>query len=1072
MKNRVICLTVLLFVLGIFTDAVLADLIGYWPFEEGQGTQTADITGNGNDGTLNGNVAWVPGYIGSGVSFDTAGERIVIGPLDPSADTEAMTLAAWILWEGQGHSIEHQGIIGKRLGWTTDGATIKWFWETTPAGDLVFRADYSGGGTGLWWGNGILAPYANQWTHVALTWDNGAAVQYINGEQVSSGNITFRESANATPVTIGCVDSTNTETFVGSIDEVRIFNHALSVDEIQTIMIGEFPTAYKPNPADGAMHPDTWASLSWEPGTSAVSHDVYFGDNFDDVNEGTADVFRGNQNQNFFIVGFVGYPYPDGLTFGTTYYWRIDEVNETHPDSPWKGEVWSFTVPPKKAYNPVPADGAKFLEPDVKLNWSGGIGTKLHNVYFGENFADVDAGTGGTAKGPVGTPSFNPGTLELDKTYYWRIDEFDGLETHKGNTWTFTIAGPGGGLRADYYKGMNFETLALTRTDPQINFNWGDPGGPDPSVGDDNFSARWTGEVEAAFTETYTFYPRTDDGVRLYVDGQLLVDRWIDRSPAEDKATINLVAGNTYSLVMEYYDNGGGAVAELSWSGPRTPKQLIPQAALTLPLKASSPTPRSGSIDVKQTTDINWGAGDEATSHEVYFGTDEEAVRNATTASPEFKGTKALGDESYDPGNLEWEATYYWRVDEINPANPDSPWVGNVWSFTTAGFLIIDNFESYDAGENQIWYSWHDGLGYGTPGVDPYFGGNGTGAAVGDETTPSFTEETIVHGGSQSMPLAYDNNKQGYSKYSEAELTLTDVRNWTEGNVANLTLWFRGFPGSVGSFVEGPVSTYTMTGSGGDIWAVNGVEADEFHFAYKMLTGAGSIVARVQSVQNTNTWAKAGVMIRETLNPDSAHAMAVVTPAEGVAFQRRPATGDTSVGDTVTGISAPHWVKIERSISGLFTASHSTNGTTWQTLGTPQSIQMSANVYIGLALTSHDAALTCEAVLSNITTTGSVSGQWTNQDIGIASNDAEPLYVAVANSAGQPAVVVNDNPNAAQIDAWTKWVIPLQAFADQGINLTNVDRIALGLGTRGNTTVPGGSGKMFFDDIRLEREAN
>jgi len=247
------------------------------------------------------------------------------------------------------------------------------------------------------------------------------------------------------------------------------------------------------------------------------------------------------------------------------------------------------------------------------------------------------------------------------------------------------------------------------------------------------------------------------------------------------------------------------------------------------------------------------------------------------------------------------------------------------------------------------------------------------------------------------------------------------------------------------------------------------VEADEFHFAYKVLTGAGSIVAKVQSVQNTNTWAKAGVMIRETLDPSSAHAMAVVTPAEGVAFQRRPATGDVSVGDTVTGISAPQWVKIERTISGLFTASYSSNGTTWQTLGTPLNIQMSANVYVGLALTSHDAALTCQAVFSNITTTGSISGQWTNQDIGIASNAAEPLYVAVSNSTGQPAVVVNGNPNAAQSNAWTKWVIPLQDLADQGINLTNVDRIAIGLGTKGNATIPGGSGKMFFDDIRLER---
>jgi len=1070
--KKVVWLTVLLFVLGISTDAVLADLIAYWPFEEGQGTTTADITGNGNDGTFNGDVEWVEGYIGSAVSFDTAGERIVVGPIDPSGETNAMTLAAWILWEGEGHTIEHQGIIGKRLGWTTDGATIKWFWETTPNGDLVFRADYDGGGTGLWWGNGILAPYANEWTHVALTWDDGAAIQYINGEEVSTGNIDFRDSANETPVTIGCVDSTNTETFVGSIDEVRIFDNALTVDEIQTIMIGEFPTAYNPSPADGAMHPDTWASLSWTLGSAAVSHDVYFGENFDDVNDGTGDTFRGNQDMDFFIVGFVGYPYPDGLVFGTTYYWRIDEVNDAHPDSPWKGDVWSFTVPPKKAYNPVPANGAKFLEPDVKLNWSTGYGSKLHNVYFGENFDDVDAGTGGTAKGPAGTPSYTLGTLEPDKTYYWRIDEFDGFETHKGDVWSFAVAGLGGGIRADYYTGMNFETLALTRTDPQINFNWGDPGGPDPAVGNDNFSARWTGEVEAAFTETYTFYPRTDDGVRLYVDGQLLVDRWVDRGAAEDKATIDLVAGNTYSLVMEYYENGGGATAELRWSSPRTPKQLIPQAALSLPLKASSASPRSGSVDVKQTTDLSWGAGDEATSHEVYFGTDEDAVRNATQASPEYKGTKALGNESYDPGNLEWAATYYWRIDEINPANPESPWIGNVWNFTTADFLIIDNFEAYDAAENQIWYSWHDGLGYGTIGVDPYFAGNGTGAAVGDESTPSFTEETIVHGGSQSMPLVFDNNKQGYSKYSEAELTLTDVRDWTEGDVANLTLWFRGQPGSVGSFVEGPVGTYTMTGSGADIWAVNGVEADEFHFAYKMLTGAGSIVAKIESIDNTNNWAKAGVMIRETLAPESAHAMAVVTPAQGVSFQRRPATSDTSVGDTVTGITAPHWVKIERNISGNFTASESTNGTTWQPIGIPANIQMSANVYIGLALTSHDAALTCEAVFSNVSTTGNVTGQWTNQDIGIASNDAEPLYVAVSNVAGQSAVVVHDNPNAAQIDVWTQWLIPLQDLADQGVILTDVDRIALGLGTRGNTTDPGGSGKMFFDDIRLERQPN
>jgi hypothetical protein len=257
-----------------------------------------------------------------------------------------------------------------------------------------------------------------------------------------------------------------------------------------------------------------------------------------------------------------------------------------------------------------------------------------------------------------------------------------------------------------------------------------------------------------------------------------------------------------------------------------------------------------------------------------------------------------------------------------------------------------------------------------------------------------------------------------------------------------------------------------MVGSGADIWAVNGVEADEFHFAYKMLTGTGSIVARVESVGNTNNWAKAGVMIRETLTPDSSHAMMVVTPAQGVSFQRRPGTGATSLDTTTAGIVAPYWVKIERDIAGNFTGYSSTNGSTWQQQGS-ENIPMGPNVYIGLAVTAHNASAACEAVFTNVTTAGNVTGQWTNQDIGIASNDAEPLYVAVSNSAGAPAVVVHNDPAAANIDVWTEWVIPLQTFTDLGIALTNVDKIAIGLGTKGNMTVPGGSGKMYIDDIRL-----
>jgi len=333
-------------------------------------------------------------------------------------------------------------------------------------------------------------------------------------------------------------------------------------------------------------------------------------------------------------------------------------------------------------------------------------------------------------------------------------------------------------------------------------------------------------------------------------------------------------------------------------------------------------------------------------------------------------------------------------------------------------------------------------------------------------------DETIVNGGVQSMPLIYENNKQGYAYYSEIELTLSSLRDWTSEDVAQLSLWFRGYPASTGNFVEGPVGTYTMNATGADIWN----DADEFHCAFKMLTGAGSIIAKVLSVDNTDPWAKAGVMIRESLDPGSKFAAVYLTPGNGCRFQARMTTGgdatsDTSVVSTEqTAITAPYWVKLERDIGGNFRASYSSNGSTWTSMTwNPQYITMGSNVYIGLALTSHNNSVTCEAKFSNVTITGSVGPLWMNQDIGINSNAAEPLYVAVSNAAGTPAVVYHDDSNAATIDTWTEWVIPLQAFTDQGINLTDVDRIAIGLGTRGNTTVPGGSGKMFFDDIRLYR---
>jgi hypothetical protein len=926
-KNPVYLLSFVLVFGIVLTNSANAKLVGWWRFNEGSGSTCTDSSGNGHDGTILGTPQWASGPEGFGTAVvfnPNICQGVDCGVFDPTEGAGQFTLALWAFWDGTG---DFQHFFTKSNGWGAD--------------TMMFQVELWGAHTDATYTDRVGVSYQpagsvpfsvmpkNVWVHLAWTFDGSNLRLYLNGVD-EQGPKPFSIGPNIdAPILIG-VDDTGARVFHGPLDDVRIYSHALSESEILAAMQGSegYPYALGPNPADGTLLTDTWITFGWSPGDFAVSHNVYLGDNFDDVNEATpdSDEFRGNQTLTFYVAGFPGYAYPDGLVPGTTYYWRIDEVNEAEPNSPWKGKVWSFSIPSKSAYSPTPNDGAEFVPVNATLTWTAGFGAKLHTVYIGEDFDTVNEATGGA---PIGVIKYTPGPLKLAKTYYWRVDEFDGAATYKGDVWSFTTLGA-----------------------------------------------------------------------------------------------------------------------------------------------VSGPNPANDAVNVSPTQILTWDAGAVAASHDVYFGSDADAVKNATKSSPEYKGPNALGDESYDPGKLALTTTYYWRIDEVNNTNPDSPWAGNVWSFTTGDFFVIDDFEGYDAGENQIWYSWHDGLGYGTPGAADYYAGNGTGAAVGDETTASYTEETIVHGGSQAMPLVFDNNKQGYSKYSEVELKLNAVRDWTAEGVTELSLWFRGNPASTGSFVEAPAGTYMMTGSGADIWNA----ADEFHYAFKTLTGVGSIVAQVLSVDNTDPWAKAGVMIRETLEPGSKFAAVYITPGNGCRFQARTdtdvdATSDTSVVTTAqTAITAPYWVKLERDLAGNFRASYSANGSAWTSMSwNPQNISMNSNVYIGLAVTAHNAGATCQAKFSNVTTTGNVTGQWSHQDIGILSNDAEPLYVAVSNTTGNPAIVVNDDPAAAQIDTWTEWVIPLSAFADQGINLTNVDSIAIGLGTKSNMTIPGGSGKIFIDDIRLYR---
>jgi hypothetical protein len=918
-------------------------------------------------------------------------------------------------------------------------------------------------------------------------------------------------------------------------------NKKVWIDQVYFLGPKDLPNvqAQDPYPPDGSIYDGTWVGLGWTASKFAASHDVYVGDNFDDVNDGLGDTFRGNHFLTTYIAGFPGYAYPDGLVPGTTYYWRIDEVNDADPNSPWKGQVWSFTVPPKNAYDPYPPDGDEFVNPDVVLSWLPGLDVENHIIYFADNFDDVNEAAEGVSQEDT---TYTPGPLGKEKTYYWRVDEYDGSATNKGEVWSFStvpaiqiddpnlvglwsldessgihavdwsghdnhgdfVGQPlwvdgydGGGLELDGNSWVDCGTTATLQIVGPISIAcWVKPatlGGDQGFAGlngsyafkvsdfdDSDNHLRFTtpGVVDhdaynAVLNDgewqhvAVTFEPNQASGAVFYIDGAEA-----DRLDASDMRTGSgpfLIGSNQFS---EHYE---GIIDDVRVYNKVLTIEEIAKAMRDDLLVAWSPNPVNGSIPgVDEALPLSWSPGDMAAQHDVYFGTDMDAVASAdTTTADIYRGRQS--DTNYTPpeGVELGGGPYYWRIDEYNTDGSISK--GKIWSFTAADYLSIDDFEDYDVGNNEIWWVWIDGLGYPVHPTLPPHPGNGTGSMVGDETTLSYMEETIVHGGGQSMPVVYENDKQGYGFYSEVEHTLTDQRDWTKQDVGVLSIWFQGRPASVGSFVEGPVGTYTMTGSGTDIWDVSGIGAgfhDEFHFAYKTLSGPGEIIARVQSIDHTNNWAKAGVMIRETLDADSPHAMMVITPAEGVSFQRRNVKGDTSAADTTSGIVAPYWVKITRDAVGNFAAYHSTNGSTWVMQGTHDNISMSTNVYIGLAVTSTDPALTCQAVFSNVTTTGTVGPLWANQDIGIASNDAEPLYVAVSNSTGTPAVVIHDDPGAATIDAWTEWVIPLQAFAEQGIDLADVDSVAIGLGTKGNITIPGGSGKMYFDDIRLYRLRN
>ncbi|HXU03933.1 MAG TPA: PA14 domain-containing protein [Polyangia bacterium] len=234
-----------------------------------------------------------------------------------------------------------------------------------------------------------------------------------------------------------------------------------------------------------------------------------------------------------------------------------------------------------------------------------------------------------------------------------------------------TALSTGTGLQADYFNNQTLTApAALRRTDATVNFNWG-TGSPGAGVGVDHFSARWTGQVEALFTQTYTFFTTSDDGVRLWVNGQQIINNWTDHGPTENSGTIALSAGQRYDLRLEFYENGGGATVTLSWASSSQPKQIVPRAQLYPPSSGSTNVALAG-------TAFRWSANASATSN----GNRVAAPAlndNSTAAEIDLAGS---GD---DPVTNAWEAAgVAWsapqaginRVEFVN-GSTDGPTNGN-----------------------------------------------------------------------------------------------------------------------------------------------------------------------------------------------------------------------------------------------------------------------------------------------------------------------------------------------------------------------------------------------------------
>jgi hypothetical protein len=659
------------------TTSVRAKLVAHWKLDDKTGTTARDSSGNGYDGTLLGSATWIVGMVNDALEV-TGNGRVDFGnPKGWPAGKSPRSLCGW----GRTNSV---------------ASGYRWMaaYGTAGTGQAMFIG--MNGSTMIGGGYGgddveVAGTWAvGEWRHVALTYDGTTARLYANGVEV--GAVAKNWNLVLNRAFLGEQVNAAGEYWNGAFDDVRLYDHVLTLAELPRIMAGvPVELAKDPVPENEATDVHRDAVLSWTAGQYPSIHDVYLGTVAADVNNAS----RTNP------MGLLASQGQDDTTFdpaavfayGQSYYWRIDEVNKSADGTINKGAVWSFTTEPYSypitKITATASSSAAGMGPEKTVDGSGLTGD-LH-------------GTEGTTMWLTGGAKPNWIQYQFDKVYML----YD-LKVWNSNQLIETFLGFGAkGVTIEYSAdGTTWTALANV---PEF--------------------AKATGMPGYAANTTVSFGGVMAQYVKLTIDS--------------------------------------------NWGG------MAPQTGLSevrfsyVPVQAFAPQPATAATGVAVEASLNWRPGREAGSHKVFFGTDQAAVTNGTATA------QTVTDHAFTPSSLNFNTTYYWRVDEVNTVT----YPGDVWSLTTVAYGIVDDFESYNDEDNRIYDSWIDG----------YTDGK-SGSMVGNMTAP-FAEQTIIHGGKQSMPLAYDNAALAFS---EATRTFAAPQNWTARGIKTLSIYFSGVAGNGG----------------------------------------------------------------------------------------------------------------------------------------------------------------------------------------------------------------------------------------------------------------------------------